>query len=83
MSKGTLINCSDTVNEYINREDWRIRANSNGGYSNAGLINNIAGKVIANWWLNEIYSEEEGAAHRNGDYHIHDLDSATAYCCRT
>lgn len=80
MSKGTLINCSDTVNEYINREDWRIRANSNGGYSNAGLINNIAGKVIANWWLNEIYSEEEGAAHRNGDYHIHDLDSATAYC---
>lgn len=26
MVKGTLINCSDTVNEYINREDWRIKA---------------------------------------------------------
>ena len=26
MVKGTLINCSDTVNEYINREDWRIKS---------------------------------------------------------
>lgn len=30
--------------------------------------------------MDEIYSPEEGAAHREGDYHIHDLDSATAYC---
>ena len=29
MVKGTLINCSDTVNEYVNREDWRIKANAN------------------------------------------------------
>ena len=26
MVKGTLINCSDTVNEYVNREDWRIKS---------------------------------------------------------
>lgn len=49
-------------------------------YSNAGLINNTAGKVIANYWLNKVYSKEEGAAHRNGDYHIHDLDCLTGYC---
>lgn len=81
MVKGTLINCSDTVNEYVYRKDWRIKANANTGYSAAGLINNIAGKIAANWWLDEIYSPEEGAAHRNGDYHIHDLDIIGAYCC--
>ena len=80
MKKGTLINCSEAVNEYVNREDWRISANANTGYSHASLINNLAGKAIANWWLDEIYSPEEGAAHRNGDYHIHDLDSAASYC---
>lgn len=81
MKKGTLVNCSEAVNEYVNREDWRISANANTGYSHASLINNLAGKMIANWWLDEIYSKEEGDAHRNGDYHIHDLDSAASYCC--
>jgi ribonucleoside-triphosphate reductase len=37
--------------------------------------------MIANWWLDEVYSKEEGEAHRNGDYHIHDLDILGAYCC--
>ena len=27
-----------------------------------------------------MYSKEEGYAHRNGDYHIHDLDCLTGYC---
>lgn len=81
MVKGTLINCSDTVNEYINREDWRIKANANSSFSAAGLVNNLAGKVIANWWLDEVYSPAEGMAHREGDYHIHDLDICGAYCC--
>jgi ribonucleoside-triphosphate reductase len=76
----TFINSTQTIEEYINKSDWRIKANSNTGYSNAGLINNTAGKVIANYWLDKIYSKNEGAAHRNGDYHIHDLDCLTAYC---
>ena len=44
------------------------------------MVNNSAGKVIANYWLDKIYSKEEGYAHRNGDYHIHDLDCLTGYC---
>ncbi len=76
----TYINSTQTVEEYINGSDWRIKANSNTGYSNAGLVNNTAGKVIANYWLDKIYSKEEGYAHRNGDYHIHDLDCLTGYC---
>lgn len=76
----TYINCTQTINEYISKSDWRISANSNTSYSNAGLINNTAGKVIANYWLDKVYNKEEGAAHRNGDYHIHDLDCLSAYC---
>ena len=76
----TFINSTQTIEEYINKSDWRIKANSNTGYSNAGLVNNTAGKIIANYWLDKIYSKEEGFAHRNGDYHIHDLDCLTAYC---
>ena len=76
----TFINSTQTIEEYISKSDWRIKANSNTGYSNAGLVNNTAGKVIANYWLDKIYSKEEGWAHRNGDYHIHDLDCLTAYC---
>jgi len=76
----TYINSTQTIEEYINGSDWRIKANSNTGYSNAGLVNNTAGKVIANYWLDKIYSQEEGYAHRNGDYHIHDLDCLTGYC---
>ncbi|WP_151901224.1 MULTISPECIES: ribonucleoside triphosphate reductase [Sulfurimonas] len=76
----TYIHSTQTIEEYISGSDWRIKANSNTGYSSAGLVNNTAGKVIANYWLDKIYSKEEGYAHRNGDYHIHDLDCLTGYC---
>ena len=77
---GTQVDCSEAVSEYISKSDWRINANANTGYSNAGLINNVAGKVIANFWLDEVYAAEEGAAHRKGDIHIHDLDCLSGYC---
>ncbi len=76
----TYVNSTQTIKEYIDKADWRINANSNTGYSHAGLINNTAGKVIANYWLDTIYSKEEGYAHRDGDYHIHDLDCLSGYC---
>ncbi len=76
----TYVNSTSSIEEYINKADWRINANANTGYSNAGLVNNLAGKLIANYWLDKIYSKEEGYAHRNGDIHIHDLDCLTGYC---
>ncbi|HIE35057.1 MAG TPA: ribonucleoside triphosphate reductase, partial [Campylobacterales bacterium] len=75
----TYINSTQSVEEYINGSDWRINANANTGYSNAGLVNNLAGKVIANFWLDKIYSKIEGSYHRNADIHIHDLDCLTGY----
>ncbi len=76
----TFVNSTQTIEEYIEKSDWRINANANTSYSNAGLVNNVAGKVIANYWLDKVYSKEEGSAHRNGDIHIHDLDCLTGYC---
>lgn len=76
----TYINSTQSIEEYIHKSDWRINANANTGYSNAGLVNNLAGKVIANFWLDKIYSVQEGAAHRKGDLHIHDLDCLSGYC---
>lgn len=78
--RNTTIDAAQAVEEYINRADWRINANANTDYTNAGLVNNLAGKPIANYWLDKIYSAEEGNAHRDGDYHIHDLDCLTGYC---
>ncbi|MBP7190545.1 MAG: ribonucleoside triphosphate reductase [Rickettsiaceae bacterium] len=75
-----LVNSSDVIDEYISKSDWRINANANISYSNAGLINQTAGKIVANYWLNEVYSAEEGMAHRVADLHIHDLDCLSGYC---
>ena len=76
----TYVDSTQTIEEYISQTDWRINANANTSYSNAGLVNNVAGKVIANYWLDKVYTKEEGYAHRNGDIHIHDLDCLTGYC---
>jgi len=78
--RDTIVSSKETVEEYINKVDWRVNANANVGYSNAGLINQTAGKMVANYWLDAVYSEEEGKAHRQADIHIHDLDCLTGYC---
>ncbi|MNK18086.1 Anaerobic ribonucleoside-triphosphate reductase [compost metagenome] len=76
----TYVNSAQAVDEYIRQTDWRINANANTSYSNAGLVNNLAGKLIANYWLDKVYSKAEGNAHRSADIHIHDLDCLTGYC---
>ena len=79
-SQKITIDAISTVDEYLDRSDWRVNANANQDYSLGGLILNTSGKTIANYWLSEVYSQEEGQAHRNGDYHIHDLDMLAGYC---
>lgn len=80
LSPATLVNPKTSIDEYIERADWRVNANANQGSSLGGMILNIAGKVTANYWFDEIYSQEVGRAHRRGDLHIHDLDMLTGYC---
>ncbi|MDH0335274.1 MULTISPECIES: ribonucleoside triphosphate reductase [Pseudomonadaceae] len=75
-----LIDVAASMNEYLSREDWRVQANANQGYSLGGLILNVSGKVTANYWLDEVYGPEIGRAHREADLHIHDLDMLAGYC---
>lgn len=69
-----------TIEEYLFKEDWRVKANANQGYSLGGLILNTSGKVIANYWLAKIYPQNISQAHINADFHIHDLDMLCGYC---
>ncbi len=76
----TVVNVARTIDEYLDRSDWRVAANANQGYSLGGLILNTSGKVVANYWLDRVYPKAVGDAHRNGDFHIHDLDLLAGYC---
>lgn len=74
------VEVEDTINEYLQRADWRVNANANQGYSLGGMILNASGKLIANYWLHHIYNQEVRDAHLNGDMYIHDLDMFSGYC---
>ncbi len=76
----TVVDVESSINEYLDQLDWRVNANANQGYSLGGLILNVSGKLVANYWLNHVYPPEVGEAHRNGDIHVHDLDMLAGYC---
>jgi len=76
----TLVDAVSAIDEYVDRADWRVRANANQGYSLGGLILNVSGKMVANYWLSHVYPPEIGQAHRDADFHIHDLDMLSGYC---
>ncbi|MBI1752610.1 MAG: ribonucleoside triphosphate reductase [Acidobacteria bacterium] len=75
-----LLDVGATIDEYVHRSDWRVKANANQGYSLGGLVLNVSGKVVANYWLSHVYSTEIAQAHREADLHIHDLDMLSGYC---
>ena len=76
----TMLDYKKLVDSYVNALDWRVKENSTVTYSVGGLILSNSGAVTANYWLSEVYDEEIGAAHKDGDIHIHDLSMLTGYC---
>lgn len=70
----------DLVDSYLGDLDWRIKENSNMGYSLQGLNNFIASEVSKTYWLDKIYPKSIGDAHKHGDMHIHDLGLVAVYC---
>ncbi len=79
--KSTFLEVERLVDDYTGGRDWRVRENSNMGYSYSGLMYHIATSVIANYTLDKIYPMEVADAHTNGDMHIHDLGSGiVGYC---
>lgn len=78
--RAVVVEVGKTMDEYLQKSDWRVNANANSGYSLGGLILNTSGKMTANYWLSHVYPAEVWNAHRNADYHIHDLDMFSGYC---
>jgi len=76
-----FVDVDRTIGEYLSQEDWRTKENSNTDFSFSGLMLHTAGKVIAKYTLNNIYTPTIREAHELGYYHIHDLGHGiVAYC---
>ena len=67
------IDVNKLVEDYIGIHDWRVSENANIGYSFGGLMLHISGTVNGNYVLNKIYPKKVSQAHREGDFHLHDL----------
>ncbi|MCD6473227.1 ribonucleoside triphosphate reductase [Candidatus Aerophobetes bacterium] len=77
----TFLEVEKIVSDYLMQVDWRVKENSNIGYSMSGLLMHVAGSVISNYTLDRVYPMEVADAHRNGDIHLHDLYfGITGYC---
>ncbi|HRY53410.1 MAG TPA: ribonucleoside triphosphate reductase [Spirochaetia bacterium] len=74
------LDINTTMDGYLSQADWRVKENANVNYSLGGLILHNSGTVTANYWLRNIYPEEIAAAHREADFHIHDLSMFSGYC---
>ncbi len=80
-NQNVFLNIDNTMDGYINQNDWRVNENSNINYSFGGLLMHTAGSVIANYTLNNVYPKDISDAHKNGDIHIHDLSMGIAGYC--
>ncbi len=76
----TILDYKKVIDSYINVTDWRVKENSTVTYSIGGLILSNSGAITANYWLSEVYDEEIRKAHKNCDFHLHDLSMLTGYC---
>jgi len=74
-----LISAVELMDDYLDQIDWRVRENSNMGYSLQGLNNYLTSALTSNYWLMKVYPPEVGRAHTDGDFHIHDLGILAPY----
>lgn len=79
--KQLMMDVYGLVASYIDMNDWRVNENSNAGYSYASLLNHVSGSVVANYSLTNMYTTEIADAHKEGDFHLHDLSCGiVGYC---
>ncbi len=79
--KTTINEAVGLVDRYVGKADWKIKENSNMGFSIQGLHHYITSNVAKKYWLNRVYPREVRQAVLSGDFHIHDLDFLGTYCC--
>jgi ribonucleoside-triphosphate reductase len=75
-----FLDIRETIDSYVNKEDWRVEENANMAHSFQGLMLHLSGSVQARYSL-EKYPEEIRLAHEHGYFHIHDLSFGLAGYC--
>jgi len=76
----TFLDVTATIDNYMNKSDWRVNENANMSHSFQGLMLHLSGSVQARYSL-EKYPEEIRQAHEHGYFHIHDLSFGLAGYC--
>ncbi len=80
-SNSTNSEILNLVDSYLYQTDWQVKENANMSFSLQGLRHYIDTEIIKQYWLEKIYPEHIALAHKEGDFHIHDLGDLSSYCC--
>lgn len=68
------------IANYLDRNDWRIKENSNMTYSLQGMNFHISSLIVSQYWQDQIYTPQMKEMQNSGDFHIHDLGILGVYC---
>jgi anaerobic ribonucleoside-triphosphate reductase len=71
----------EMIDKYIQELDWQVYENANMAYSMQGLNHYGVSVITKKYWLNRVYPKEIREAVESGDFHLHNLDSLSTYCC--
>jgi ribonucleoside-triphosphate reductase len=69
------------IEDYLRKNDWRVKDNSNAPFSFGALGKYTLAEVNKDYWLREVYTKDITDAYREGWMHLHDLGGLTIYCC--
>ena len=78
--KAAFLDIAETIDNYLDKADWRVNENANMTHSFQGLMLHLSGTLQARYAL-EKYPEEVRLAHNHGYFHIHDLSFGLAGYC--
>jgi len=75
-----LLQNNEIIANYLGRNDWRVKENSNMTYSLQGMNFHLSSVIVSQYWLDQIYTPQMKDAQASGDLHIHDLGILGVYC---
>ncbi len=78
--KAAYLDIADTIDNYLDKADWRVNENANMSHSFQGLMLHLSGTIQARYAL-EKYPQEVREAHNHGYLHLHDLSFGLAGYC--
>lgn len=77
---GQLFFNNQIIANYLEKNDWRVKENSNMTYSLQGMNFHISSLVVSQYWQDQIYTPQMREMQSSGDFHIHDLGILGVYC---